>query len=101
MTFLKDDISIGFEAALIALKFATDKTAAERFEHYKELMGRNQGKHIDAPRARDIHDRVLKNRINNALALSYVKALEVSGQFGIELESHAIGEATLGTAALG
>ena len=79
--FLTEDVSCIFEASLIGWKMNSDRSASERYGHYQELAQANQGKHVQSPRARRILELIGVYSGMERVAESFVKALEISGQF--------------------
>lgn len=79
--FLTEDVSCIFEASLISWKMNSDRSASERYGHYQELAHANQGKHVQSPRAHRILELLRVYSGIEQQAGSFVRALEISGQF--------------------
>lgn len=79
--FLTEDVSALFEASLIGWKMNSDATASDRFVQYKNWAEAAQGKHVQSPRARRILELIGVYSGIERVASSFVRALEISGQF--------------------
>ena len=79
--FLAEDASTLFEASLISWKRNSDRTALERFAQHQNLAEAAQGKHVQSPRSGRVLDLIRIYSGTEGVATSFVKALEISGQF--------------------
>lgn len=79
--FLAGDDGMHFEADLLGWKRGRDRTADEKFAHYNNMASDAQGRSKNAQRARAILMHLGAPFDFYAGAMSYVKALEISGSF--------------------
>jgi KAP family P-loop domain len=79
--FLTGEAGELFEASLIGWKMNSDRSASERHGHYQELAQANQGKHVEAPRAQRILNFLRVYSRIERVAASFIRALEITGQF--------------------
>ena len=79
--FLASDAGLFFEAEIIGWKKGSDPTADHRVAMYTNISNEQQGKHPSAPRAHRILTHLQAPFNFRAVAESYVRAIEITGQF--------------------